>query len=783
MQTDTLQSLGALRGLTRHERGLLLDCGTAQVALTVLTPQLVHIRLAPTGTFAPRRSWAVAQPDEAFERAPWHLEADAATLQLTTSMLAVEIERDPCRIAFFDSGGRRFCADQAGMAWSEQRVTTTWHLADDEHLYGFGERTAPLDRRGRTITNWATDPPFGHGPGSDPLYMAIPVFMGLRPSLAYGVFFNNSYRSQIDAGNEQPTCLCYEAQGGELDYYVALGPTPAGVLQQLSMLLGTMPLPPRWALGYHQSRWGYKSAAELRTIAREFRLRAIPCDAIHLDIDYMHGYRVFTWDNERFPDPAGLISELRTQGFRTVTIIDPGVKADPAYAVYQAGLQHDYFVHRADGAVAHGYVWPDDAVFTDYLRPEARAWWGDLHAPLAQQGVSGIWCDMNEPTVFSRPFSAGGGNGGTLPLDAPQGPADEPTTHAEAHNLYGLLMARSAYEGMRRATNERPFILTRSAFAGIQRWSACWMGDNSSWWEHLELTLPQLLSMGLSGVPFVGVDIGGFTANASGELFARWAQLGAFLPFCRGHSHTDTQPHEPWAFGYQVEAIVRDALALRYSLLPYFYTLCWEAAQQGSPILRPLFYHYPDDQATYTIQDQALVGPNLLIAPITRPGYEHRYIYLPAGTWYDWWSGAKLEGPTHLLARAPLERMPIYVRGGAILPRGPQVAHTAGGPVLSGFDLYAGDGDFTLYEDDGLSFAYEQGAFSTTRIELRQVGTRLRITIGPREGGYQPGTRRMILHIHGIDAQQAARLPNAIYDAARRMLTVPVADEVVKYEL
>src|SRR5207302_31981 len=284
--------------------------------------------------------------------------------------------------------------------------------------------------------------------------------------------------------------------------------------------------------------------------------RDIPCDAIHLDIDYMDGYRVFTWHPQRFPDPQTMIDDLRRDSFRIVTIIDPGVKSDPDYRVYREGLEHDVFIHRAVGAVFHGYG-----------------------------------------------------------------------------------MARASYEGLRRHRgSERPFVLTRSGFAGVQRWSACWMGDNTSWWEHLELTMPQLMNMGLSGVPFVGTDIGGFNGNASCELFTRWMQFGALAPFCRGHSLSGTERHEPWSFGPRVEAICREFLRLRYRLLPYLYTLFWEASRRGTPVLRPLLYHFPDDPATYQLHDQVMLGPSLMAAPIYHPGREHRHVYLPEGAWYDWWT-------------------------------------------------------------------------------------------------------------------------------------------------
>lgn len=719
------------------------DYGPGRLALTVLTPRLIRVRYAPDGQFAPRRSWAVAAPDEAFAPAAGTVTEAAAGWQVRTEAFAVEVDRAAPRVAGLAPDGRRFCEDAAPM----RAAHADKYIAPDERFYGFGERMGLLEKTGQRLVNWTTDPARAHGNDLPQMYQAIPIYLALRPGLAYGVFFNNTWRSVFDVGAGTPGQLSLHAEGGELDYYLAFGPTPAEVAAAWAQLLGAMPMPPRWALGHHQSRWGYTTAEEFRGLAREFRQRALPCDVLHFDIDYMRGYRVFTWHPERFPDPAGLLDELRAAGFRAVCIIDPGVKADPDYGVYADGLARDYFIRDADGAVVHGFVWPDDSVFADFMRPEVRAWWGEWQKALTGPGVSGVWNDMNEPVIFDRPFSQGGGGAGTLPLTARQGPAEEATTHAEVHNLYGLNMARASYEGLRaQLGGERPFVLTRSGYAGIQRWSACWMGDNSSWWDHLEQALPQLCNMGLSGVPFVGVDIGGFGDNATGELLARWVQIGALLPFCRNHAALGTAPQEPWRFGPRVEAIYRAALEMRYRLLPYLYTLFWEAAQTGAPVLRPLLYHFPEDAHTHDCHDEVMLGPSLLAAPIVRPGQTHRAVYLPAGEWYDWHTGARFTGPVHLLAEAPLERMPLYVRAGTVLPLGPALQHVEA-QTLDPLTLrvFPGTGVGQLYEDDGRTFAYEAGAWCLTRFRLSPTT----LTIDARNGAYAPASRRVQVEVAG----------------------------------
>jgi alpha-glucosidase len=782
--TESFMTLGALRSYTREGRALVLNYGGPRIAITVLSDHMIRVRLAPEGMFAARRSWAVARADDEFPEALFEIKELDQALVLQTTSLTLRIEREGGSLSFADAQGQPFCADETGMQWSQavvepRRVACTKRIEAGEHFCGFGERTGQLDKLGHQLTNWATDPAHEHGPGTDPLDLAIPVFLALRPGLAYGVFFNNTWHSRFDMGARRPGVWLMEAKGGELDYYVIYGPTPEQVSESLGTLLGTMPLPPRWALGYHQSRWGHATEPMMRELAAEFRTRDIPCDVIHLDIDHMDGYRVFTWDPQAFPNPRALLGDLHRDGFHIVTIVDPGVKIDPDYQVYRTGLECNVFIHGADGEVFHGYVWPDAAVFADYTRPEVREWWGDMQKALVDVGVNGTWNDMNEPAVFERPFSQGIGQVGTIDLDAIQGPESERTTHAEVHNLFGYGMARASYEGLRRYLgDERPFVLTRSGFAGVQRWSACWMGDNHSWWEHLEMAMPQLMNMGLSGVPFVGTDIGGFNGNASGELFARWMQFGALAPFCRGHSAIGTERHESWAFGPRVEAICREFLRLRYRLLPYLYTLFWEASQRGIPVLRPLLYHFPDDPTTYQLHDQVLLGPSLMAAPIYHPGREHRYVYLPEGAWYDWWTDELLTGPAHLLAHAPLERMPLYVRAGAIIPTGPDLHYADEHPLdpLT-LDLYPGDGALTLYEDDGHSFAYEHGQFCTTSYTLRRSEDRLVFEIATREGTYIPPTRKLLIKVHTVDARAAEGHSGTSYDPIRRLLTIQFDDD------
>jgi len=589
---------GPLRHSWRQGQTLFADYGGPLLAITVLASDLVRIRLAPAGSFAPRRSWAVTPPDDQFISPTFTIDQVADASVLATEHLMVEVAHDGGRVRICErNGGRTVLADgpEGGPAWDAATGAAIWvkQMPPDEHYYGFGERTGLLDKRGRRSTCWTTDEYEHQGPSTDALYLAIPFFLALNAiGCSYGLFLNTTYRSVFDMTDTERGRFQFEVAGGELDYYVIYGPEPARVLERYTQLTGRMPLPPRWALGYHQSRWSYETADCVRDIAAQFRQRSIPADAINLDIDYMDGYRIFTWDGTRFPDPAWLTGELGRQGFKVTAIVDAGVKIEPdgSYPVYAEGKQNGYFIKQSRDATAQEfacYVWPGRCAFPDFLRPDVREWWGQWYAGLLDAGVAGILNDMNEPAMHDKPFDHPESQSTEPPPETPQGPADEPTTHAEARNVYAYLEDQATYQALRRLRpNQRPFLLSRAGYAGVQRYAAVWAGDNASFWEHLEMSLPQLLNMGLSGIAFCGADIGGFFENGSPELYARWMQLGSLYPFARSNSAKGASHNAPWAWGEQAEAICRRALELRYRLLPYLYTLFEEAARTGAPVLK-----------------------------------------------------------------------------------------------------------------------------------------------------------------------------------------------------
>jgi len=758
---------GAVESIARNDRSLHLQLSKGAIALSILAPNLLRVRHSPTGEFKTRRSWAVTRDDSQWPQVPFQIEETPESIEISTERLRAVVHRKTSTLQCFDPNGNPFAADGEPIS----RKTTyndavCWkRIEPEEHFYGFGERTSLLERRGKRSTNWTVDA-FQYQSLTDNLYKAIPFYLSLRPGLAYGIFLNTTYESKFDIGADEANILRLESRDDELDYYIIYGPEPATILETYTELTGRMPLPPKWALGYHQSRWSYENEDWVRRIAKEMRDRHIPCDVIHLDIDYMRGYRVFTWSPQRFPKPQKLLGELQQQGFKVVTIIDPGVKYEPEFEpngrykyenslpnpIFTEGVAKDCFVRDADGNLVAGYVWPDKAVFPDFIDPEVRRWWGSKHGDLIDLGVRGIWNDMNEPALDDRPFGEGGVKI-PFPLNAPQGPPEERATHAEVHNLYGSMMARASYEGLEKLLpNERFFVLTRSGFAGMQRWSAGWTGDNQSSWEHLEMSLPMLCNLALSGVAFVGSDIGGFFEDATGELVARWTQIGAFYPFMRNHTMQGTANQEPWQFGDRVESICREYIELRYRLLPYIYTLFQRAATTGAPVMAPLLYHYPQDVKTYQLHDQVMLGEWLMAAPVYRPGVEYRAVYLPEGVWYDWWNGDRYEGPAHILAHAPLERMPIFVRGGAIIPTMPAMQYVGERPVEElRVKVWPGSGEFTIYEDDGISRDYQTNdLWAKTTYRVRQDAESMVVEVGERQGNWHPGQRSIIVEVVGV---------------------------------
>jgi alpha-glucosidase len=635
----------------RAARGASIQFREATLEVHFLAPDFVRLTWQP-GTFPP--PYALAERD--WPEVEVFMRREGRSISLRTESMDLRVSEDGGLIYLNDQGQR--VRLEYPPEWRGAGALHRARLRPEERVHGLGERAAPFNLRSGRYRLWNHDPGGSYQEWDDPLYLSLPVLFTMHDQACTMAFYENSYDGEVIV--EDPMQISF--QGGGLRYYVACGSAPR-VLHRLAQLTGPPPLPPRWALGYHQSRWGYLNEGHVREVLEGFKRHDLPLSGLHLDIDYMDGYRVFTVDERRFPDLQGLAREAARQGVRLVTILDPGVKRDPSYDVYQDGLRCGAFCRLEDGSISEGLVWPGWSVFPDFTDPDARAWWGSYYHGLLAQKVAGFWHDMNEPSCFT----AWGDK--TMHLSTRHALEGQGGDHRQAHNLYGLLMNRAGFEAMRREQPDmRPWILSRSGWVGGGRYAWNWTGDTESSWNALRITLATVLNLGLSGVAYTGPDVGGFSGLPSPELFTRWFQMAAFLPFFRTHSARGTPRWEPWTFGEHTLNILRQFLQLRYRLLPYLYTLAKRTSEEGLPQVRPLFWLDGQDRRLRDVDDAFLLGDALLVAPVLEPGVRMRQVYLPPGTWYDLWEGTEVVGPGPVERPASLDRIPVLVRSGVILP-------------------------------------------------------------------------------------------------------------------
>ncbi|MBL8764006.1 MAG: DUF5110 domain-containing protein [Phycisphaerae bacterium] len=617
------------------------------------------------------------------------------------------------------------------------RFTATVAIEAGTSLYGTGEVSGPLLRNGRTVVAWNTDA-YGYKDDTRSLYQSHPWVLAVRANgSAFGVLADTTWRCEMNLVSG----IAFAGEGAPYPVIVIDGPSPQDVLKSLARLIGTIELPPLWALGYHQCRYSYVPAARVREVASEFRARAMPCDVIWFDIDYMKGYRVFTFDAERFPDPAGLNADLRARGFHTIWMIDPGVKAEAGYPVFDSGSASDHWVKDAKGQPYRGEVWPGMCSFPDYTDDRTRAWWAGLYRDFMARGIDGVWNDMNEPAVF-------GVESKTMPEDNRhrggefEGRAVTPGPHARFHNVYGMLMAKGTLDGIRAANpSTRPFVLTRANYIGGHRYAATWTGDNSSEWYDLEVSVPMILNLGLSGQPFAGPDIGGFIGNGNPEMFSRWMGVGSLFPFCRGHTAKGNRNKEPFAWGDETEAACRLALQRRYRLIPYFYTLFRESSISGLPVMRPAFFADPRDPALRSEDDAFLLGSDVVVVPSLTPGRE-RVPVTPEGNWRVF----------TLVGEGAHKDLPeLRLRGGAILPLGPVEEFTGQRPLDPLTLLVAlddsGRAEGTLYEDAGEGFDYREGQYLLSTYRAVRDGTLVTVSLAATEGKMPRADRRIEVQV------------------------------------
>ncbi|MBN1412162.1 MAG: glycoside hydrolase family 31 protein [Spirochaetales bacterium] len=793
------QSLGSVETYERLGNGINFSIdGEKQVRLSFLTPSLFRVRFSRNNNYSRDDSYAVIARED--QKVNYSVADEKGKIILTTSEISLEIEKNAFRIAVYKDGAPVCEDDKTGIAWNDTWITVSKRKKDGARFYGFGEKTGPLNKAGTAMTNWNTDA-YGYWEKTDPIYISVPFFIETGGAVPYGIFFDNTYQAFFDMGKDDDRRYSFGAVNGEMDYYFIYGQTVKKIISEYTRLTGRINLPPKWALGYQQCRYSYYPASRVNEIADNFRVRRIPCDAIYLDIDFMDANRSFTWNKSYFPDVKNFLANLENRGFKIITILDPAIKQEPGYSVYDTGLAGDHFCRMPDGELAVGRVWPGICVFPDFTRPETRKWWGDLYSGLLEIGIDGFWNDMNEPAVFDTPTK-------TMPLDALHFDYGNRSPHLKIHNVYGQEMIRATSEGLNRLRpGMRNFVLSRSGYAGLQRYAANWTGDNTAHWTHLKMNIPMVLNLGLSGIAMSGADIGGFINSPGQELFARWMELGAFIPVYRGHTEKGTRDQEPWAFGTEVEDISRKYIELRYKFIQALYDLSYEACLTGLPVIRPLFLEFPDDGKTYELEDQYMFGDSVLVAPVVNSGQLERDVYLPAGSdWYDFWTNERYTGGKTVTYNTPLDVMPVFIRSGAVLPLEEVVQYIGeNNDTVLTFSVYAGsDGKHDLYFDDYLTTDYIKGVYDRIRISYTGGKSRASIRFEYELNGYGESIRKKYYLVKLVGAEETAMvsiggiaLKNArderrlqrtagngfCYDAAYKTLIIKVMEITDKLEI
>jgi len=673
---------------------------------------------------------------------------------LTTEKLICHIAKIDLRTSIFDAHDLTLlCEDELGFHWEESYeyggdiVKMSKTTFEGESYYGLGDKPVNNNLKGKRFENWVTDS-YAFKRGTDPIYKAIPFYTGIHHKKAYGIFFDNTFRTFFDFCQERRNVASFWAQGGEMNYYFIYGPQMRDVVANYTDLTGRPhQLPPLWALGYHQSKWSYYPESKVKDVTNKLRDLKIPCDAIYLDIDYMDDFRCFTWNKDYFPDPKRMVKELSDNGFKTIVIIDPGIKIDPNYSVFKEGLEKNYFCKRADGPYMKGKVWPGECYFPDFTSAKVREWWSDLFKELIEDiGVKGVWNDMNEPAVMDVP-------GKSFPDDVRHSYDGNHCSHRKAHNVYGMQMARATYQGLKKFSYpKRPFVITRAAYAGTQRYTSTWTGDNSATWDHLSIANAQAQRMCMSGFSFVGSDIGGFAEQPNGELYARWIQLGVFHPFCRTHSSGDHGEQEPYSFDDNVTNIVRKFIEIRYQLLPYLYTAFWRYINEGVPILKSLVLFDQDDLQTHHRNDEFIFGEKILVCPILEPNAKGRRMFIPRGKWYNFWNCELILGGEEVWVDADIDSMPIFIKEGAIIPKYP-IQQYVGEKTIDQLKLEVfyklGNEKSQVFEDAHDGYDYKKGKFSLRNFSL--VGKEDTLTIQQfKSGTFIPSYLTFEIKFYGL---------------------------------
>ena len=789
LRPDDRATPGAVYRTLMLPDGIEVSSGAVHLRITAPSDDIIRVRMAASVDWPDDFSWAVLESTRQ-SAVPVRTLREPEAVGFATTRLVVRILRATGRVLITHADGTPACVDAEDFPAELQRggFTLRKQRLPGEHFFGLGDQPGPLDRTGGAFVLWNTDTG-NYQESTTPVYKSVPFFLAARPGHACGILLDNSWRSSFDFGQTKRDVIAFGAEGGAAEYYVLPGADARAVLQSYARLTGLPPLPPLWALGYHQSRYSYMTQAAVLDVADGLRSHSFPADAIHCDIDFQDRNRPFTVDKAAFPKFPDMVKALAARDLRVVAITDLHIaQVKAGYAPFSSGLAGGHFVNTPAGEPFIGESHPGLAAFPDFTRADTRQWWGGLYREFVDAGVAGFWNDMNEPAVANEPS-------GTMPLDTVHR-VEEPdypyrsASHAELHNIVGHQNVRATYDGvLALRPDERPFVLTRASFAGGQRYAWTWTGDNSATWNHLRLTTPMLINAGLSGMAFIGADVGGFFGSAPPNLLTRWFQLGAFQPFFRNHCYLESAPREPWVDGPEHEAIRRRFVQERYRLMPYLYTLAEETARTGVPMLRPLFFECPSmlgvrSNFRHAPDAQFMLGAALMVAPQPFPDSLNPYdAALPEGPWFDYWTGRVVDAAA-LVIRPDIARLPVFVRAGSILPRQRLVQSTAeipeGALELSVYPGRVGVG--SIYADDGHSLAFQRGVFlrQTYRFTASPDGDEF--ALSAREGSHDPWWETIEIVVHGrpdqpVDVTAAnGTILGVTYDSDRAALRIVLFD-------
>jgi len=751
-----IEILGNVQRFKLQDSILIIKTAEAEARVYIYSPTVIRVNISKKHSGTDNSFAVIREVIDDFE-----FDESADAIEINTPALKLSINKSPLRFNFFTVDGKPLSEDDSrfGTNWQGGRVITYRKLYADEKFIGLGEKTGNLNRRGTSYTNWNTDA-VDYNNKSDPLYKTFPFFIGLHSGLTYGLFLDNTHKSYFDFGaTTDDEMSWFGADGGDMNYYFFGAQGVAKIIEDYTWLTGRMEMPPLWSLGYQQCRWSYMSTKEVLKIAKTFRKKKIPADVMYCDIDYMEGFKIFTWNKKTFAHPQAMMDKLKTMGFHLVTIVDPGIKIEEGYKEYDEGIAYDCFAKYPDGENYTGYVWPGRCHFPDFFRDDVREWWGAAFTPLTDVGVDGFWNDMNEPAAWGQ----------NIPWMVKFGDKYMP----EVRNVYGMQMARATYEGTRKIMmNKRPFVLTRAAYAGTQRYSAIWTGDNTGTDEHMLLGQRLVNSLGITGMSFTGVDIGGFSGNPTPELMVRWNSLGVYTPMFRNHAIQGSKMREPWEWGKFNEQIIKKDIEQRYKLLPYIYSAFYQSTQTGLPISRTLAIEYPFDEKVYfeRFQNQFMFGDALLVAPVESDKLTTD-VYLPKGDWYRLSTDEKLKGGKITAAASPLTDLPVFVKAGAVIPMQSVTQSTAAkGDGILQLHIWNGKKatEFFYYEDDGSSYDYERGVYykRTIRFDPKKK----QVSLSKVEGSFPSKYHQISLELHGFEGD----LKKKMFDFDRGVMEIKI---------